>query len=196
MSTHLEMFNVAGGEPTSHARARGQQAESAWLLRTFASELRAFVSEVPGVTHAVLLSQDGLRLLDNEVGKDWADELSAALSVVASLAANITGPTNKQMPPRQVVIERDDCLFLVQSAGRTAAFKNHPGITRGVVDMVIAVITTADTDAGTVGYEMGRLLKRFAPYMRMPVCVVAGDEVLRVRTAARLSRVGDWRGGL
>lgn len=170
MSTHSEMNNITSVAPASEATASGQREDMAWLLRQFAAD-------VPGVTHAVLLSRDGLRLLDSDVDKDWADELSAALSGVASLAANITGPRHKRRPARQIVIERDDCLFFVQSAGRSAAFEGHPGNERGEVDTVLAVIATTDADAGTAGYEMGRLVQKFAPYMQIPVRVSMGDEV-------------------
>ncbi|MFJ8048238.1 roadblock/LC7 domain-containing protein [Streptomyces luteogriseus] len=170
MSTHPEMNTVTGDAPASETTASGQRDNMAWLLRQFASE-------TPGITHAVLLSRDGLRLVDSDVDKDWADELSAALSGVASLAANITGPTHKKRPARQVIIERDDCLVFVQSAGRSAAFDNHPGNERGEVDTILAVIATADADAGTVGYEMGRLVQKFAPYMLIPVRVGMGGEV-------------------
>ncbi|MEU3172802.1 roadblock/LC7 domain-containing protein [Streptomyces sp. NPDC007000] len=170
MSTHRAMNNVTDGTPASATTTSGQRDSMAWLLRQFASE-------TPGVTHAVLLSRDGLRLLDSDVDKDWADELSAAFSGVASLAANITGPSHKKRPARQVIIERDDCLFFVQSAGRIAAFDNHPGNERGEVDTILAVIATRDADAGTVGFEMGRLVAKFAPYMLIPVRVGTGGEV-------------------
>ncbi|MGW7069456.1 roadblock/LC7 domain-containing protein [Streptomyces sp. NPDC054855] len=170
MSIPPEMNDATGVAPASEATPSGQRKDMAWLLLQFAAE-------VPGVTHAVLLSRDGLRLLDSDVDKDWADELSAALSGVASLAANITGPSHKRSPARQVVIEREDRLFFVQSAGRSAAFEGHPGNERGVVDTVLAVVTTAHADAGTVGFEMGRLVQKFAPYMHIPVRVGTGDEV-------------------
>ncbi|MGC5039947.1 roadblock/LC7 domain-containing protein [Streptomyces sp. DT190] len=170
MSTHPARNNVTGDAPASETTASGQRDNMAWLLRQFASE-------TPGITHAVLLSRDGLRLVDSDVDKDWADELSAALSGVASLAANITGPTHKKRPARQVIIERDDCLVFVQSAGRSAAFDNHPGNERGEVDAILAVIATTDADAGTVGFEMGRLVQKFAPYMLIPVRVGTGGEV-------------------
>ncbi|MEK8146387.1 roadblock/LC7 domain-containing protein [Streptomyces sp. M10(2022)] len=64
---------TSGVTPASEATASHQRDDMAWLLRQF-------VADVPGVLHAVLLSRDGLRLLDSEVDKDWADELSAALS--------------------------------------------------------------------------------------------------------------------
>ncbi|MFF2213417.1 roadblock/LC7 domain-containing protein [Streptomyces antibioticus] len=163
MSTHPETHTVPGA-PTSEATASGQREDMAWLLRQFAAD-------VPGITHAVLLSREGLRLLDSDVDKDWADELAAAISGVASLAANVTGPSHKKRPARQVIIERDDCVIFVQSAGRSAVFDNRPGNKRGEVDTVLAVIATADADAGTVGFETMRLVQRFAPYMLVPVRV-------------------------
>ncbi|MEU2993459.1 roadblock/LC7 domain-containing protein [Streptomyces griseoincarnatus] len=170
MSTHPAMKNVTSDAPASETTASGKRDNMAWLLRHF-------TSETPGVTHAVLLSRDGLRLLDSDVDKDWADELSAALSGVAALATNITGPSHKKRPARQVIIERDDCLFFVQSAGCSAAFEGHPGNERGEVDTILAVIATTDADAGTVGFEMGRLVQKFAPYMQIPVRVGTGAEV-------------------
>ncbi|MGW4101802.1 roadblock/LC7 domain-containing protein [Streptomyces sp. NPDC004976] len=170
MSTHPTRTNVTDGTPASATSTSGQRDNMVWLLRQFASE-------TPGVTHAVLISRDGLRLLDSDIDKDWADELSAAFSGVASLAANITGPTGKKRPSRQVIIERDDCLFFVQSAGRSAAFDNHPGNERGEVDTILTVIAAWDADAGTVGFEMGRLVQKFAPYMLIPVRVGTGGEI-------------------
>ncbi|MEU1296083.1 roadblock/LC7 domain-containing protein [Streptomyces sp. NPDC005840] len=170
MNTHPAMSNVTDGTPTSATTASGQRDDMVWLLRQFASETQ-------GVTHAVLISRDGLRLLDSDVDKDWADELAAAFSGVASLAANITGPTHKKRPAGQVIIERDDCLFFVQSAGRSAAFDNHPGNEHGEVDTVLAVIAIRDADAGTVGFEMGRLVAKFSPYMVIPVRVGTGGAV-------------------
>src|SRR5690606_34464885 len=96
---------------------------------------------------------------------------------VASLGANITGPTRKKRPASQVIIERDDCLFFVQSAGRSAAFDNHPGNVSGEVDTILAVIATTDADAGSVGFEMGRLVQKFAPHMLIPVRIGTGGEV-------------------
>ncbi|QNE77328.1 roadblock/LC7 domain-containing protein [Streptomyces finlayi] len=170
MSTHPEMNPTTGVAPASETTASHQRDDMAWLLRQFAID-------APGVTHAVLLSRDGLRLLDSDIDKDWADELSAALSGVASLASNTTGPSRQKLPARQVIIERDDCLFFIQSAGRSAAFDDHPGNERGEVDTVLVVITAPDADAGPVGFETARLIQKFAPYMQIPVRVGTGDEV-------------------
>lgn len=159
--------NTAPNMPEAGTHESPQQ-EMGWLLQTFAGD-------VPGVTHAVLISRDGMRLLDSDVDKDWADELAAAISGVASLAANTTGPTHHKRPARQVLIEREDCLFLLQSAGGSKMFANQSGM-RGVVDTILLVITDPNADVGTVGYEMSRLIDKFAPYMEIPVRVTpSGD---------------------
>ncbi|MGW1006470.1 roadblock/LC7 domain-containing protein [Streptomyces sp. NPDC002520] len=155
--------------PTTSGGTSTSTQELEWLLRQFAAD-------VSDVTHAVLLSREGLRLLDSDVPRDWADKLSAAVSGIASLATNITGPTGKKMPPKLNFFERDDCLFLIQSAGRTAAFPNMPGTKHGMVDTVLAVIAAPNANVGTVSYEMTRLIGRFAPHMEAPVRVAAGDD--------------------
>ncbi|MEU8954857.1 roadblock/LC7 domain-containing protein [Streptomyces sp. NPDC048518] len=169
MSTHAEMDTAIedASTPQTVGTASGMRSDMHWLLRHF-------VAEVSGVTHAVLLSRDGLRLLDSEVDRDWADELSAGLSGMASIAKNITGPSHLKRPASQVIIERDDCLIFVQSAGSSTAFDNHPG--SNVKDTVLGIVATTDADAGSVGFEIGRLVQKFAPYMHVPVRVPSDDE--------------------
>ncbi|MGW8700175.1 roadblock/LC7 domain-containing protein [Streptomyces eurythermus] len=150
-----------GAAPSAHESI-------AWLLQEFTDDL-------PDVTHAVLLSREGLRLLDGGVEKDWADELSAGISGVASIAANVTGPTGQKLPAKQVLIERDDCLLLVQNAGGSRAFENQPGAVRGVVDTILVVVTTPDANVSPVAFEMSRLIRRFADHMEVPVRAASGD---------------------
>ncbi|KUF17333.1 roadblock/LC7 domain-containing protein [Streptomyces silvensis] len=163
MSTHTPTHDAPDAAP-SKLEAAGQRDDMAWMLRQFASD-------VSGVTHAVLLSRDGLRLLDSDVDKDWADELAAAVSGIASIASNITGPRHGRHPAKQIIIERDDCLIFVQNAGRADAFAGH----HGVVDTVLTVIAATDADARSVGFEMGRLITKFAPYMHIPVRGGSGE---------------------
>ncbi|MGW5063352.1 roadblock/LC7 domain-containing protein [Streptomyces sp. NPDC004096] len=155
------------GPADSTTSARGPQVKDAttdmaWLLRDFATT-------VPGVTHALLLSRDGLKLLDSGLDRNWADELAAAFCGLASLTHNITGPTRKKRPTQQILFERDDALFFLQSAGRSAAFEATLGMRPKEVDTVLGVISRPDAEAGTVGFEMERLINRFAPYMTIPV---------------------------
>ncbi|MFF3976626.1 roadblock/LC7 domain-containing protein [Streptomyces sp. NPDC001828] len=170
MSSHAEMDTLTEDTSAPHAErtASGMRGDMHWLLRHF-------VAEVAGVTHAVLLSRDGLRLLDSEVDKDWADKLSAGISGIASIANNFTGPSKQKRPASQVIIERDDCLIFVQSAGGSTAFDNHPG-GKTVTETVLGVVTTTDADAGNVGFEIGRLVQKFATYMQIPVRDRSDDE--------------------
>ncbi|MGW3341328.1 roadblock/LC7 domain-containing protein [Streptomyces sp. NPDC001009] len=138
--------------------------ELGWLLREF-------VDQTAGATHAVLLSKEGLRVADSAVDKDWADELAAGISGLASLATNITGPTHEKLPPRQVVIERGDCLAFIRNAGRgrSSALPHLPASAPGHVDIVLVVIADPHADAGPIGFEMSRLVNRFAPHMELPL---------------------------
>ncbi|MFF7169689.1 roadblock/LC7 domain-containing protein [Streptomyces pseudovenezuelae] len=158
-----------GSAVDSTAQASDPLSDMAWLLNRF-------VEETPDVTHSVLLSRDGITLLDSEVDKDWVEPLSAAMSGVASLAANVTGPSRNKMEPLQVVIERPDCFFFLHSAGRSRNFENVPGILPGqFVDTVLCVIATPGADVGSVGYETGQLIGRFAEHMNVSVRR-AGDD--------------------
>ncbi|MFJ9893577.1 roadblock/LC7 domain-containing protein [Streptomyces sp. NPDC091280] len=134
-------------------------------IRQMAGMLTEFVQQVPGVTQALLVSRDGLRLVDNGIHKDLADKWAASLGTLASLTENIPGPRGDAGAMKQTVIERDDGLIFVSFAGTSAAFPNQPGTKEGVVATVLAVITEPNANAGTVGYEMGVLVDRFAPYM-------------------------------
>ncbi|MGW2590313.1 roadblock/LC7 domain-containing protein [Streptomyces sp. NPDC001515] len=163
--------------PENHSLADGSAQETSSQRSSMAWLLRQFVDDIAGVTHAVLLSRDALSLLDSDVEKDWADEMAAVVAGLASLATNLTGPTGLKRPARQIIIERDDCLLFIQSAGSSAAFDNYPGNERGEVDTILAVVTDPNADAGTVGFEMGRLVARFAPYMRIPVRVGTNGDV-------------------
>ncbi|WP_420036134.1 roadblock/LC7 domain-containing protein [Streptomyces sp. cg28] len=160
MSLPTEMNNPAEATSGAGATAHAMRSDMHWLLRHF-------VAEVAGVTHAVLLSRDGLRLLDSEVDKNWADELSAGLSGIDSIAKNLTGPSHKKRPAGQVIIEREDCLIFVLRAGSSTAFDNHTG--SKVKDTILGVVATPDADVGAVGFEIGRLVQKFAPFMQVPV---------------------------
>ncbi|MFK0142699.1 roadblock/LC7 domain-containing protein [Streptomyces murinus] len=161
MNITSDTANTAGND------GAGPAQEMDWLLRQFAAN-------TPGVTHAVLLSRDGMRLLDSDIDKDWADSLAAVFSGLASLAANVPGPTNEPASVSQLLVERTDCVVLLRSAGGTTAFPHQLGVT----DTILAVITSPDADINNVAYEMDRLVRVFASFMEVPVRVtaVAGDE--------------------
>lgn len=163
---------VATGAARQEPGAGGGPLEG---IKGLTWSLQQFVADAQGVTHAVLVSRDGLVLLDSGVEKDWADELAAGVSGIISITANLTGPDHGKADPRQVVIERDDCFLLLQYTGSSAAFR-HQG---RLVDTILAVVAAPSADMGTVGYEMGRLVDRFAPYMDVPVRAADGSDGAR-----------------
>ncbi|MCX4761928.1 roadblock/LC7 domain-containing protein [Streptomyces sp. NBC_01275] len=128
--------------------------------------LDELVQDTAGVTHALLASRDGIRqAIPSHMDEDWADELAAAFSGLAGLAKGVTGPTDKQMPAGQILVEREDTLFLVTEAGTGSAF-----IASGkTVATVLVVLARTDANVGTVAFAAGRLVQRFAPYMTTPV---------------------------
>ncbi|AZS90063.1 roadblock/LC7 domain-containing protein [Streptomyces griseoviridis] len=130
--------------------------------------LQEFVETVPEVTHALLLSRDALALVSSGTAtRDWVDKWAATLGGLASLAENVPGPLGGAAPLKLVLVEREDALILVSIAGSSGSgvFPNRPGASAGTVDTVLAVIASPSANAGTVGFEMGRLIDAFAPYM-------------------------------
>ncbi|MFJ5265987.1 roadblock/LC7 domain-containing protein [Streptomyces sp. NPDC088387] len=128
--------------------------------------LDEFVDDTAGVTHALLASRDGMKqAVVAHMDPDWADHVAATFSGVVSLARGVTGPTDKQLPAGQVLIERDDTLFLATEAGAGSAF-HSAGTT---VATILVVLARPDASIGTVAFAAGRLIQRFAPYMTTPV---------------------------
>ncbi|MEV7388890.1 roadblock/LC7 domain-containing protein [Streptomyces sp. NPDC091215] len=135
--------------------------------------LDEFVKDTAGVTHALLASRDGMKqALVGNMDEDWADKVAAAFAGVTGLAKGLTGPTNKQMPASQVLIERDDTLFLTTEAGAGSAFHSD-GKT---VSTILVVLAGPDAEIGSVAFAAGRLVQRFAPFMTTPVRARDGQD--------------------
>ncbi|HKF31643.1 MAG TPA: roadblock/LC7 domain-containing protein [Jatrophihabitantaceae bacterium] len=109
-----------------------------WLLTNF-------VDRVAGVSHAVVVSSDGL-LLTSSTGlpRDRADQLAAVASGMASLtrgAARVFGAGEVM----QTVIEMQlGCMLLMSIADGSC----------------LAVLASPDCDMGLVAYEMTLLVDR------------------------------------
>ncbi|MEU9190125.1 roadblock/LC7 domain-containing protein [Streptomyces sp. NPDC048484] len=130
--------------------------------------LDQFVQATPGATHAVLASTDGMRqAFCSPMQVDWVDELAAAFASLAGLARNVTGPKGKgkSEPVRQIMLERDDTIFLVTYAGTGSAF--HQDLR--TVATVLVVLVRPDANLGNVSYAVGRLVQKFADFMTTPV---------------------------
>lgn len=104
-----------------------------------------FTREVPGVSHAVLVSVDGLTVAASEhLPADRADQLAAVASGLASLA---TGASQLFEGGRvlQSVVEMEHGYLLLMRVGDGS----H-----------LATLASTTCDIGQVGYEMAVLVER------------------------------------
>ena len=115
-----------------------QTGQYDWLVTKFATE-------TPGVSHAILVSADGLPMASSELlPADRAEQMAAVASGMASLASGAArlfqGGTVLQS-----VIEMELGYLLLMSVGDGS----H-----------LAALTGTDSDIGQVGYEMAVLVDR------------------------------------
>lgn len=109
-----------------------------WLVSNFAQD-------VDGVSHAVLVSADGLLMASSaHLPTDRAEQLSAVTSGLASLAVGVSNLFDGG-GVMQSVIEMEQGYLLLMSVGDGS----H-----------LAVLTSANCDIGQVGYEMALLVER------------------------------------
>lgn len=114
----------------------------------------AFTQEVPGATHAVLVSADGLLVAASEgLPRDRADQMSA---LTAGLSSLTVGAAQLFTAGRvvQSVIEMEGGFMLLMSVGDGS----H-----------LAVLASPRCDIGLVGYEMTLLVDRVGRMVETPV---------------------------
>lgn len=117
---------------------RPQPSSLDWLVTEF-------TRQVPGVSHAVLVSVDGLLMAASEqLPTERADQLAAVTSGLASLA---TGAAQLFEGGRvlQSVVEMQNGYLLIMRVGDGS----H-----------LATLAAANSDIGQVGYEMAVLVER------------------------------------
>ena len=104
-----------------------------------------FVRDVPGVSHAILVSADGLLMASSShLPGDRAEQLAAVTSGLASLASG-AATLFEAGGVRQTIIEMDDGFLLVMGVGNGS---------------YLAVLASVSCDIGQVGYEMAVLVDR------------------------------------
>lgn len=109
-----------------------------WLLDNF-------VRNVPGVTHTLVVSADGLLMaMSDKLDRTQGDQLSAIVSGISSLTRGAARQLNGG-EVRQAIVEMDN-MFLFSMA-----------ISDG---SVMAVMADAGCDVGLIGYEMALLVSR------------------------------------
>jgi predicted regulator of Ras-like GTPase activity (Roadblock/LC7/MglB family) len=109
-----------------------------WLVSNFARD-------VPGVSHAVLVSVDGLLIAASEqLPRERAEQLAAVTSGLASLAAG-AAQLFEGGQVLQSVVEMAGGYLLVMRVGDGS----H-----------LATLATPNCDIGQIGYEMAVLVER------------------------------------
>jgi uncharacterized protein len=104
-----------------------------------------FVRDVPGVTHAILVSADGLLMASSShLPTDRADQLAAVTSGLASLASG-AARLFEAGEVRQSIVEMDDGYLLLMGVGNGS---------------YLASLASISCDVGQVGYEMAVLVDR------------------------------------
>ncbi|MFB1295379.1 roadblock/LC7 domain-containing protein [Mycobacterium sp. pW049] len=117
-----------------------------WLVAKFARE-------VSGVTHAILVSADGLLVAASEhIPGERADQLAAVASGLASLS---TGAAQLFDGGRvlQSVVEMDNGYLLLMRVGDGSN---------------LATLATRTCDIGQIGYEMAILVERVGAVVQSP----------------------------
>ncbi|MEV0671394.1 roadblock/LC7 domain-containing protein [Mycobacterium sp. NPDC050441] len=128
-----------------HDRSAGSAATPSGTSGTLDWFVSNFVRDVPGVSHAILVSADGLLMASNShLPTDRAEQLAAVTSGLASLstgAARLFEAGNV----RQSIVEMDDGFLLLMGVGNGS---------------YLATLASTSCDIGQVGYEMALLVDR------------------------------------
>ena len=133
--------------------SRGSELD--WLLDDL-------VARVVHIDKAVILTRDGLAIgASAELNREDAEHLSAVAAGFQSLARG-AGTQFGGGQPRQTIVEMDSAFLFVTAAGEGSC---------------LAVLTTAEADAGLVAYEMAVLVKRVGKHLAVaPRPVPASSE--------------------
>jgi len=111
-----------------------------WLLANFAER-------VPDVSHALAVSEDGLRIAASpDLSAAQVDQLSAVISGLASLGVGAARLMSAGRV-RQQILDMDGGVMLVMAVGERA---------------LLGVLAAPGCDLGQVGYETATLVQRVA----------------------------------
>jgi uncharacterized protein len=136
--------------------------------RDFNWLINAFTDRVPGVTHAVVVSSDGMLVaMSDHLPRDSADQLAAVtsglLSVTAGAARIFDGDD-----VRQTVVEMGRGYYLVMSIRDGS---------------ILAALAGKDADVGVVGYEMAKLAKQAGEVLTPAIRAELQDLLPRVEVS-------------
>jgi predicted regulator of Ras-like GTPase activity (Roadblock/LC7/MglB family) len=119
-----------------------QTAEASRQLDWLVSD---FVRRVAGVTHALVVSVDGLKLaVSDRIDENAGDQLAAVASGLVSLTRGAARCFDAE-PVVQTIVETAGGYFFVTSISEGST---------------LAVFATAECDIGMIGYEMTLLVSQ------------------------------------
>lgn len=105
----------------------------------------AFVDRIPGVSHAAVVSSDGLLIaLSQHIPRDAGDQLAAISSSLTSIVRGAARLFEGDCV-RQTVVEMGKGYYIVMSIQDGS---------------ILAALAAREADIGMVGYEMARLTKQ------------------------------------
>jgi predicted regulator of Ras-like GTPase activity (Roadblock/LC7/MglB family) len=114
-----------------------------WLLDNF-------VGQVESVRQALVLSRDGLVMAaSRDLTREDGEHLSALAAGIQSLARG-TGEHFQGGEVRQTIIEMESAFLFVIAAGQGTC---------------LAVLSSAESNAGLIVYEMAMLVRRMGKYL-------------------------------
>lgn len=118
-----------------------EAANFSWLLDNF-------VRTVPGVSHTLVVSADGLLMsMSDQLDRTQGDQLAAIVSGITSLTRGAARELDGG-EVRQAIVEMDN-IFLLSMAVSDGS--------------VLAVVAEVGCDVGLIGYEMALLVSRTEP---------------------------------
>jgi uncharacterized protein len=113
--------------------------------RDFSWLINAFTERVAGVTHAVVVSSDGMLVaVSDNLPRDSADQLAAVTSGLVSVTSGAARIFDGD-DVRQTVVEMGRGYYLVMSVRDGS---------------ILATLAGREADVGVVGYEMAKLAKQ------------------------------------
>lgn len=115
--------------------------------------LQQMLTEIPHSHGAMLLSSDGITRCAVGWGPEQAASLAATASGLFSLARSAATVTEAPSAVRQVLVELDDMLVFISSAG---------------LGTILAVVTTREADAALVGFETQKFVASVRSFLPTP----------------------------
>jgi uncharacterized protein len=124
-----------------------EQADPAVTLNSVLDDL---VRRVSGISHAIVLSRDGLALASSKgMSQEETEHLAAVASGLQSLARGAAQQFGGG-DVRQTIIEMETALLFIAAAGKGSC---------------LAVLCPSDANPGLIAYEMAMLSKRIGQHL-------------------------------